>query len=83
MFSSILKKTGILSGAVLLAWSVAAHSSTAHGQKVVVTVRPYETLWTIAQAHYGGDPRDAIYRIQTANHLAGTTIRPGERLVLP
>ena len=46
-------------------------------------VRPYQTLWTIAQAHYGGDVRDAIYRIEQANHLSGATITPGQRLLLP
>jgi len=48
-----------------------------------VTVRANETLWTIAQSHYGGDLRDAIWRIERANHLSGADIRVGEKLVLP
>ena len=41
----------------------------AHGAKQVVTVRQYDTLWSIAQRHYGGDVRDAIWRIERENHL--------------
>jgi hypothetical protein len=46
-------------------------------------VKPYDTLWTIAQAHYGGDVRSAIWQIEQANHLAGGEIAAGQRLVLP
>jgi LysM repeat protein len=49
----------------------------------VVTVRPYETLWTIAQQHYAGDVRDAIWRIEQANHLRSADVRVGQKLVLP
>jgi LysM repeat protein len=49
----------------------------------VVTVRPYDTLWSIAQRNYGGDVRDAIWRIERANHLAGADVRAGQQLVLP
>jgi hypothetical protein len=73
----------VLVGIVVLAWSVMARSSTAHGAKQVVTVKPYETLWSIAQSHYGGDVRDAIWRIEKANHLQSADVRAGQRLVLP
>lgn len=73
----------ILVGLVVLVWSAAARSSQAHGAKQVVTVKPYDTLWSIAQRHYGGDPRDAIWRIEKANHLQGADVSIGERLVLP
>jgi len=69
--------------AALLGWSVYARSSQAHGARQVVTVKPYETLWSIAAAHYAGDTRDAVWRIQRANHLQGAGITVGERLVLP
>ena len=46
-------------------------------------MQAYDTLWTIAAAHYRGDVRDAVWQIQHANHLATTSLRPGERLVLP
>ena len=79
MFVRIL----ILVGVVVLVWSIAARSSQAHGAKQVVTVKPYDTLWSIAQRHYGGDVRDAIWRIERANHLRGADVRVGQKLVLP
>jgi nucleoid-associated protein YgaU len=79
MFLRILTLVGI----AVLVWSVAARSSQAHGAKQVVTVKPYDTLWSIAEQHYGGDVRAAIWRIERANHLAGADIRAGQRLVLP
>ena len=70
--------------ASVLVWSVVARSSQAHGPKQVVTVQPYDTLWSIAQGHYGGDVRDAIWRIEQANHLARRRrLQVGEQLVLP
>lgn len=79
MFGRIL----ILVGVAVLIWSITARTSQAHGAKQVVTVKPYDTLWSIAQSHYGGDVRDAIWRIERANHLSGADVNIGERLVLP
>lgn len=73
----------IMVGVAVLIWSVAARSSQAHGARQVVTVKPYDTLWSIAQRHYGGDVRDAIWRIEQANHLPGADVSVGEKLVLP
>ena len=84
MFARIL----LIAGIAVLVWSAVAHSSQAHGAKQVVTVRPYDTLWSIAQrsinqGRYGGDIRDAIWRIEQANHLASADVRVGQTLVLP
>ena len=79
MFVRIL----ILVGVAVLVWSAAARSSQAHGRKQVVTVKPYDSLWSIAERHYGGDVRQAVWQIERANHLPGADIRVGERLVLP
>ncbi|MDX6564565.1 MAG: LysM domain, partial [Gaiellales bacterium] len=46
-------------------------------------VRPGETLWSIASAAYGGDPREHIDAIIHRNSLVDATIQPGEVLVLP
>ena len=73
----------LLVGIVVLVWSASARSSQAHGPKQVVTVQRYQTIWTIAAVHYGGDVRSAVWRIERANHLAGAGIQPGEKLVLP
>ena len=79
MFVRIL----IIVGIAVLVWSASARSTQAHGTKQVVTVRPYDSLWSIAQRHYGGDVRDAIWRIERANHLASADVRAGQQLVLP
>jgi nucleoid-associated protein YgaU len=47
------------------------------------TVKRGDTLWGIAARHYAGDQRDAVYRIGRRNHLAGSLLVPGQRLVLP
>jgi nucleoid-associated protein YgaU len=79
MFGRIL----LIAGIAVLVWSAVAHSSEAHGAKQVVTVRPYDTLWSIAQRHYGGDVREAVWRIERANSLSGADVRAGQKLVLP
>jgi hypothetical protein len=76
-------RTLMIVGIAVLVWSAMARSSNAHGAKQVVTVRPYETLWTIAQQQYAGDVRDAIWRIEQANHLRSADVRVGQKLVLP
>jgi nucleoid-associated protein YgaU len=79
MFVRIL----LIVGMAVLVWSVMARSSTAHGAKQVVTVRAYDTLWSIAEQHYGGDVRDAIWQIEKANRLPSADVRVGQKLVLP
>ena len=79
MFVRIL----LVVGAAILIWSTYARPSGAHGTRQVYTVKPYDTLWSIASSHYAGDPREAIWQIEKRNRLAGAALRPGERLVLP
>ena len=76
-------KLVILLCAVSLAVGLAARSSTASGPKRIYVVRPGDTLWSVAQRMYGGDPREGVWQIQQRNHLASATISPGEKLVLP
>jgi hypothetical protein len=83
MFARVASRIFLLVSAAVLVWSVAARSSAAHGSRQVLTVRPSQTLWSIAAAHYGGDLREAVWRIERANHLHGADIRAGQRLVLP
>ena len=71
----------VLAGLVI--WAAAARSSNGAGKPQLYTVKPYDTLWSIATAHYGGDPRDAVYRLEERNGLAGGVVRPGQRLGLP
>jgi len=71
----------VLFGAFL--WAVFARSSGASGPAQHYRVRPGDTLWSIATAHYGGDPRAAVWRIEHRNHLADAGIAPGQMLLLP
>jgi hypothetical protein len=83
MFVTVLIRMVVVASLALVMWSVLARPSGAHGPKTVYRVQPYDTLWSIASAHYGGDVRSAVWQIQTANHLSGSAITPGEALVLP
>jgi hypothetical protein len=67
----------------LVGWAAFARTSTGAGHPAHYVVRPTDTLWSIAVHHYAGDPRDAIRKVEDANHLGGATIVPGETLLLP
>jgi LysM repeat protein len=79
MFARIL----VLALVVAVAWAVVARASTAAGPDRVYTVKPGDTLWSIATSRYGGDPRSGVWKIEQRNGLGGGTIRAGQRLVLP
>ncbi len=92
MFGKIL----MLAALVLIAWAFVARASQGAGAAAHYTVKPGDTLWSIAVSRYAGDtlwsiavsryagdPRDAIYRIDQKNHLHGSVIVPGQMLLLP
>lgn len=66
-----------------LAVGLAARPSGSAGKPVPYVVQPTDTLWSIAAKHYPGDPREGIWELQRRNHLHGTTLVPGQRLLLP
>ena len=67
----------------VLTWAGFVRPSDAGGPERVYLVRPADTLWSIATSHYAGDPREAVWKLRERNGLAGTVLRPGQRLVLP
>jgi nucleoid-associated protein YgaU len=71
----------VLLGAFL--WAVFARSSGASGPVQRYQVRGGDTLWSIATARYGGDPRAAVWKIEHRNHLRDAAITPGQVLILP
>ena len=73
----------IVALALALLLSIVARSGQSAGPERRYVVRPADTLWAIALREYGGDPREAVWEIRERNGLAGTTVRPGQVLVLP
>jgi LysM repeat protein len=67
----------------VLAWAVLVHTSSGAGRPVTYTVKPGDTLWSIAAAHASGDPRSEIYKLQRRNHLTSGVLVPGQKLVVP
>ncbi len=67
----------------VVAWAGFAHTSEGAGPEQVYVVQPADTLRSIAATHYAGDPREAVWELQERNDLAGTTLTPGPRLILP
>jgi LysM repeat protein len=76
-------KALVLLVAAALAVGTAARTSHGAGPERHVVVRSGDTLWSIAERTYPGDVREGVWRLEQRNHLAGATIVPGERLVLP
>ena len=69
--------------ATFLGWSVATRSVESAGKAQVYVVQPGDTLWSIAAGRYAGDTREGVWKLQRRNQLPGTTISPGQKLVLP
>lgn len=67
----------------VLVWAVLARDTGAGPNPRYHTVRPGETLWSIAVASHAGDPREGVWELQRRNGLSGVTIVPGQRLELP
>jgi LysM repeat protein len=76
-------RLAVLSLLIALVVGLAARPSGSAGRPVSYVVKPTDTLWSIAAKHYAGDPREGIWELQRRNHLQGTTLVPGQRLVLP
>ena len=69
--------------AAVFLWAVLARDTGAGPNHRYHTVRQGETLWSIAEERYGGDPREGVWKLQTRNGVDGATIVPGQRLLLP
>lgn len=74
----------IVSVAVVLGAIRATAASTTPPQGWVATVvQPGDTLWSLAAADSGQDPRAVIATIRSVNGLNDSALIPGQRLYLP
>lgn len=78
MFGRVL----ILVVVAVFLWATFARSSDASGPEGRYVVQPADTLWSIAATRYA-DPREGVWELRERNSLEGTTIVPGQVLVLP
>ncbi len=69
--------------AVLVLWAFFAGESGASGPEHDYRVRPGDTLWSIAERTFAGDPREGVWKLRERNGLDSTTIVPGQVLVVP
>ena len=76
-------RLAVLLLAISLVVGVVARPSGGARKPVGYVVKPTDTLWSIAAAHYAGDPREGIWKLEQRNHLHSTILVPGQRLVLP
>ncbi|HEY7603781.1 MAG TPA: LysM peptidoglycan-binding domain-containing protein [Gaiellaceae bacterium] len=76
-------RTVVIVALLTLAVAWGARQSEGAGSRQTYVVRAGDTLWAIAAAHYAGDPRESVYRLEQRNRLAGALVHPGQRLVLP
>ena len=80
---SFIGRIVLLALAVLLLWALFAGESGAGGPERSYRVKPGDTLWSIAERTFPGDPREGVWELRERNGLGSTTIVPGQMLVLP
>ncbi|HEX2505463.1 MAG TPA: LysM peptidoglycan-binding domain-containing protein [Gaiellaceae bacterium] len=83
MFVSRLASLGVAL-ALLAAFALgAARPSVGATPETRYVVQPGDTLWGIAAARYGGDPREGVWKLQEANMMSGSTLVPGQVILVP
>ena len=80
---SLLGRMLLVALAVLVLWALFAGESGAGGPEQSYRVKPGDTLWSIAEQTFPGDPREGVWELRERNHLESTTIVPGQVLTLP
>ena len=67
----------------IVLWAGFVRDSDAGGREQTYRVQAGDTLWSIATETFADDPREGVWELRHRNGLTGTTIVPGQRLVLP
>ncbi|HEY1318477.1 MAG TPA: LysM peptidoglycan-binding domain-containing protein [Gaiella sp.] len=78
-----LARLVVLLVAVLFLWALFAGEGGAGGPERHYRVKAGDTLWSIAEQTYGGDPREGVWELRERNELPSATIVPGQVIVLP
>jgi LysM repeat protein len=68
---------------VTVLWAVFARASESAGPPQAYVVKPGDSLWSIAAKQYAGDPREGVWKLRRVNDLSGSSIYPGQELLLP
>lgn len=80
---SLIGRMLLLALAVLLLWALFAGEGGAGGPERSYRVKPGDTLWSIAERTFAGDPREGVWELRERNGLRSATIVPGQVLILP
>jgi Tfp pilus assembly protein FimV len=82
---AVLMATMVLAGIVLgHGSSQAAGHGSAAATSLTLTVKPGDTLWSVAaRIAPHSDPRLVVADIESRNHLVGGQVRAGEQLRVP
>ena len=81
--SSLLGRILLVALGVLLLWALFAGEGGASGPERQYRVKPGDTLWSIAERTFTGDPREGVWELRHRNGLDSATIVPGQMLVVP
>ena len=81
--SSFIGRVLLVASAALLLWALLAGETGAGGPERQYRVEPGDTLWSIAERTFPGDPREGVWELRERNELDSAVIVPGQVLVLP
>ena len=81
--SSLIGRIVLVALAVVVLWALFAGETGASGPERSYRVRPGDTLWSIAERTFPGDPREGVWELRQRNDLESSLILPGQTLMLP
>jgi hypothetical protein len=81
--SSLIVRILLVALGALLLWALFAGETGAGGPERQYRVKPGDTLWSIAERTFAGDPREGVWELRERNELRSAVIVPGQVLVLP
>jgi hypothetical protein len=80
---SLIGRILLVAIGVLVLWALFAGESGAGGPEQRYRVKPGDTLWSIAERTFAGDPREGVWELRERNDLGSSVIVPGQVLVVP